>query len=164
MTLPAVLLLLSDLPSHSESASSQPSSPTTLRSALHQPQPRQKEDCRFIKTFLMMKYGPVSCDSSLLIYFNVEVSGKFPRRWQREVKSSSGSSLPASQASSHCLYWEATGRLCRRKWNIWMEVDIDLKVKCRDWHQCQVRAVTTHFYPISDLWRFVGKLFSLWQD
>ena len=33
-----------------------------------------------------MKYGPVSCDSSPLIYFNVEVSGKFPRQWQREVK------------------------------------------------------------------------------
>ena len=164
MTVPAVLLLLCDLPSHSEGCSSQTSSPTRLRSALHQPHPHQKEDCRFIETFLMMKYGPVSCDSSSLIYFNIEVPGKFPSRWQREVKSSSGSSLPVSQASSHCLHWEAKVRLWSRKWNIWMEVDIDLEVKCRDWLQCQVRAVTTHFYPISDLWRFVGKLFSLWQD
>ena len=164
MTLPAVLLLLSDLPSHSEGFSSQPSSPTTLRSALHQRHPHQEEDCRLMKTFLMMKYGPVFGESSSLIYFNIEVSWKFPRQWQREVISSSGSSLPVSQASSHCLHWEAKDRLCSRKWNIWMEVDIDLKVKCRDWLQCQVRAVTTHFYPISDLWRFVGKLFSLWQD
>ena len=157
MTLPAILLLLSDLPSHSESASSQPSSPTTLRSALHQPQPRQKEDCRFIK--LSWWWSMALCPATphywsiSMLKFLESFQGSGKEKWK-----------VALDHHYQYLRLRLTVSQCRRKWNIWMEVDIDLKVKCRDWHQCQVRAVTTHFYPISDHWRFVGKLFSLWQD